>query len=160
MVCLGTIVCVESVHLHLCLTALSRTRIYLDCINSTACVHFRMPSCVCAYEPQAYSTDDKAFNVNLETVPTIYFPSFYALKAVVEGRPLVEGDESAASRLKAEGWECLKANWSIWIPAQIFNFTFVPMHLRIPFVSTTSFGWTVVLSTMQGAFDSHRAAPS
>ena len=81
MVCLGTIVSIESVHLHLGLTALSRTRIYLDCINSPACVHFRMRSCVCAYEPQAYSTDDKAFNVNLETVPTIYFPSFYALKA-------------------------------------------------------------------------------
>jgi hypothetical protein len=90
-------------------------------------------------------------------VPAIYFPSFYALKAVVEGRPLAGGDEGAIGRYRAEGWECLKANWSIWIPAQIINFTFVPAHLRIPFVSTTSFGWTVVLSAMQSAFDRGRS---
>jgi protein Mpv17 len=89
-------------------------------------------------------------------VPTIYFPSFYALKAVAEGRPLIRGECSAASLYRKEGWECLKANWFIWIPAQIVNFAFVPIHLRVPFVSSTSFGWTIILSTMQGAFDGRR----
>jgi hypothetical protein len=41
------------------------------------------------------------------------------------------------------------------------NFAFVPRHLRIPYVAAVSFGWTVILSVMQGKFDAaiaqHRA---
>lgn len=34
---------------------------------------------------------------------------------------------------------------------QLVNFAFVPMHFRIPYVAGVSFGWTVILSVMQGA---------
>lgn len=30
-------------------------------------------------------------------------------------------------------WENCKALWMIWVPAQMVNFTVVPLHLRIPF---------------------------
>jgi hypothetical protein len=59
-----------------------------------------------------------------------------------------------------QGWECLKVNWAIWIPAQIFNFTCVPTFLRVPFVSLTSFGWTMILSTLQGTLDDDRTSPA
>lgn len=36
---------------------------------------------------------------------------------------------------------------------QFVNFAFVPRHLRIPYVAAVSFGWTVILSVMQGKFD-------
>ena len=48
------------------------------------------------------------------------------------------------------------ALWKIWVPAQAINFAFVPRHMRIPFVAAVSFGWTVVLSVMQGKFDAAR----
>jgi hypothetical protein len=38
-------------------------------------------------------------------------------------------------------------------PLQFVNFAFVPKHLRIPYVAAVSFGWTVILSVMQGKFD-------
>ena len=84
--------------------------------------------------------------------PSMYFPCFYSLKAMVEGRPIVSGEDSAMQRYSEEYWDCWKACWSIWVPAQIVNFTFTPRHLRIPFVAATSFVWTVTLSLMQGAF--------
>lgn len=84
--------------------------------------------------------------------PTLYFPVFYSLKATVEGRPIITGEDSAMSRYSREYWDCWKACWSIWVPCTLFNFTFNPRHLRIPFVAATSFVWTISLSVMQGAF--------
>lgn len=81
--------------------------------------------------------------------PLIYFPSFFAIKAAVSGQPL----SSAAVKYKAEIWDSLKALWMVWVPAQFVNFAFVPRHLRIPYVAAVSFGWTVILSVMQGKFD-------
>jgi hypothetical protein len=86
--------------------------------------------------------------------PLMYFPTFYALKATIEQRPLFDGRNSAATRFQSEIGDSCKALWAVWVPAQIINFTFVPTHLRIPFVAATSFGWTVILSVMQGTFDS------
>jgi hypothetical protein len=91
--------------------------------------------------------------------PTMYFPVFYSLKATVEGRPLVTGPDSALARYRDEYFDCWKALWSIWVPCTLFNFTFVPRHLRIPFVAATSAVWTVTLSVMQGAFSEEKAAP-
>jgi hypothetical protein len=38
---------------------------------------------------------------------------------------------------------------------QIVNFGLVPMHFRIPFAAGISFGWTVILSVMQGDAPTH-----
>jgi hypothetical protein len=92
--------------------------------------------------------------------PLLYFPTFYALKAAVEQRPLLDGKDSALERYKAEIFQSCKALWCVWVPAQIINFTFVPRHLRIPFVAATSFGWTIILSVMQGAFDRTASIPA
>lgn len=43
--------------------------------------------------------------------------------------------------------------WSIWIPAQLINFSVVPLHLRVPYVAGVAFGWTIVLSVMNAKFD-------
>lgn len=56
---------------------------------------------------------------------------------------------------------CLPFVTVVWVPAhlpfppllQLVNFAFVPKHLRIPYVAAVSFGWTVILSVMQGKFD-------
>lgn len=81
--------------------------------------------------------------------PLLYFPCFYALKGMVEGRPMTESINDYREHL----WENCKALWMIWVPAQMVNFTVVPLHLRIPFVAGVSFAWTVVISVMRGALD-------
>lgn len=86
--------------------------------------------------------------------PFIYFPSFFAIKAGVSGQPL----SAAAEKYRSEIWDSLKALWMVWVPAQFVNFAFVPRHLRIPYVAAVSFGWTVILSVMQGKFDDAIAA--
>ena len=63
--------------------------------------------------------------------PFIYFPTFYTVKSVVErqAHPL----EHAYNKWRNEIWESCKALWTLWVPAQIINFAFVPRHFRVPF---------------------------
>jgi hypothetical protein len=84
--------------------------------------------------------------------PFIYFPVFYSMKAFVEGKPMT----TAWDKYRTEIRDSCQALWKIWVPAQAINFAFVPRHMRIPFVAAVSFGWTVVLSVMQGKFDAAR----
>lgn len=79
--------------------------------------------------------------------PILYFPTFYSLKYYNEGKSPAEG-LAAYSANCTEDW---KALWSVWIPAQMVNFAFVPRHLRIPYVAGVSFIWTVILSVMRGS---------
>lgn len=67
----------------------------------------------------------------------------------------MEGDTLgyAFNKYRTELWDSVKALWSIWMPAQLVNFAFVPRHLRVPYVAGVSFIWTVILSVMQGQFD-------
>lgn len=89
--------------------------------------------------------------------PMMYFPVFYSLKATVEGRPILQGEDSALSRYRREAVDCWQALWKLWVPCTLFNFTFMPRHLRIPFVAATSFVWTITLSVMQGAFSAKKS---
>jgi len=40
----------------------------------------------------------------------------------------------------------LKANWSLWIPANIINFAFVPVPLRVLYISSVALIWNTILS--------------
>lgn len=84
--------------------------------------------------------------------PFIYFPTFYAIKAKVSGKPL----SYAAEKYRSEIWQSVKALWGVWVPLQLINFAVVPRHMRVPYVAAVSFGWTMILSVMQGKFDAKR----
>jgi len=81
--------------------------------------------------------------------PFMYFPVFFSMKAIVSGQPL----STAVEKYRTEIWESVKALWGVWVPLQLINFAFVPRHMRIPAVAGISFGWTIILSVMQGKFD-------
>ncbi|KAF5841127.1 hypothetical protein DUNSADRAFT_14302 [Dunaliella salina] len=78
--------------------------------------------------------------------PLCYFPCFYSLKGLVEGRSI----EKSLEMYRHDLWDNCLALWSLWVPLQFINFAFVPRHLRIPFVAGISLAWTIVLSTMRG----------
>lgn len=82
--------------------------------------------------------------------PFMYFPVFYSIKALAYNQPVYE---YATTKYKNEIWDTVRALWCVWVPAQVINFSVVPMHFRIPYVAGVSFLWTVILSVMQGIFD-------
>lgn len=65
----------------------------------------------------------------LRSHPFFYFPVFYGMKGFVEGR----SPQAIYDKYRAELWDNCKALWTIWVPAQLVNFSVVPRHLRIPF---------------------------
>ena len=81
--------------------------------------------------------------------PLLYFPTFYCLKEVVKGNPPQAGLDLYAKNYK----EDLFALWKLWVPSTIINFSIMPMHLRIPWVASTSLIWTCIISAMRGASD-------
>jgi hypothetical protein len=46
--------------------------------------------------------------------------------------------------------EDLPAIWSLWVPAQLVNFGFSPLWLRVPFVAVVSAIWTAFVSVKRG----------
>jgi predicted amino acid-binding ACT domain protein len=84
--------------------------------------------------------------------PFLYFPAFYATKAVVtEGLGPLESCAKGLSVYSENYREDLPALWKIWVPATLVNFAFSPMWFRIPFVACTSMLWTCILSAMRGS---------
>lgn len=81
--------------------------------------------------------------------PFLYFPAFYSLKEVVNGGLVTDG----LAKYKKNYKEDLVALWKLWVPSTIINFAFMPMHMRIPWVATTSLFWTCILSYMRGSED-------
>lgn len=65
--------------------------------------------------------------------PFCYFPVFFTMKTMIQGKPL----SAAVEKYRAEIWDSCKALWSVWVPAQLVNFAFVPRHMRIPFGTGT-----------------------
>ena len=55
---------------------------------------------------------------------------------------------AALTHYREMGWEDNKAAWSLWVPLNTINFIFLPMHLRIPFMSMVSFVYCIILSKM------------
>jgi len=78
--------------------------------------------------------------------PFFLFPAFYQVKEFIEG-----GTPSEAFTKFRKNWlEDLKVCWSVWVPTFLFNFSFCPTWMRVPFVAAVSFGFTIILSTMRG----------
>lgn len=100
------------------------------------------------------------FNLGLQTFldqcvhhPLLYFPAFYVTKELVMGGKNDDGKPDISRVLidyRNNMMEDLNALWKIWVPATLFNFAFMPMHLRIPFTAGISLLWTCVLSAMRG----------
>ena len=79
-----------------------------------------------------------------------YFPSFYCCQAFLQGEKISTG----LSRYHSNIREDLPAIWSVWVPAQLFNFAFSPLWLRVPFTTCVSMGWTGYVSFSRGAKES------
>jgi hypothetical protein len=83
----------------------------------------------------------------------MYFPTFYMIKELVaapDGKP---SPSRALHNYSENISDDMLALWKIWIPAQLLNFSLMPMYLRIPWSAAASALWTSVLSAMRGGED-------
>lgn len=70
-----------------------------------------------------------------------FIPTFMASLSVLEG------DAAAIpARLRTSWWPAVSSNWLLWIPAQLVNFRFVPLHYQVLFANCVGFIWNIVLS--------------
>mmetsp|Transcript_28060 Transcript_28060/g.39440 ORF Transcript_28060/g.39440 Transcript_28060/m.39440 type:complete len:257 (+) Transcript_28060:191-961(+) len=72
----------------------------------------------------------------------IFLPTFMFNLMVLEGR---SADEMLP-RLREDVPDALVANWSLWIPAMMFNFRFVPLKFQVLFSNLVGFVWNAYLS--------------
>jgi peroxisomal membrane protein 2 len=68
-------------------------------------------------------------------------PVFLGGMLILDGKP-----EQVVPKLKADWWDTMLANYSLWIPAQLINFRFVPPHYRVLWANMVGFFWNIYLS--------------
>ena len=86
---------------------------------------------------------------NFVTAPLLWLPPVYFVRAILYGDPLKSGFRKYIDDIKFRG--LLTKYWSVWLPAQIVNFSFVPAHLRIAFMAGVSFFWLIILSCVSNS---------
>ncbi|KAL3656857.1 hypothetical protein V7S43_018200 [Phytophthora oleae] len=71
----------------------------------------------------------------------MFLPVFLSSVLALEGN-----GEQIQDKLRAEWWPVTKANWSVWVPAQILNFRFVPGSMQVLFSNVVGLLWNAYLS--------------
>ena len=86
-------------------------------------------------------------------LPFIYFPCFYTVKELLQGKSnspidwLRDGMAKYSNNAPVD----LRALWSFWGPGNVVVFS-VPLWLRMPVRHVLSLGWTAYLSLLRGGF--------
>ena len=83
--------------------------------------------------------------------PLIWLPPAYIAQAIIYRYPKREAIEKYITDVRENG--LLKKYWSLWLPASLANFLFVPPHFRVAFVAGVSFFWMIVLSLVANKTD-------
>ena len=86
---------------------------------------------------------------NLIMDPFLCLPTYYTTKEIINGAG-TRAFGNGIQTWKSNFWADMNASWKIWIPAQLINFSMMPLHFRVPFISIVSFGYCIVLSVMRG----------
>mmetsp|Transcript_36953 Transcript_36953/g.75327 ORF Transcript_36953/g.75327 Transcript_36953/m.75327 type:complete len:290 (-) Transcript_36953:135-1004(-) len=83
--------------------------------------------------------------------PLIWLPPAYIAQALIYQYPKREAIQKYVTDVKENG--LLKKYWSLWLPASLTNFMFVPAHFRVAFVAGVSFFWMIILSLVANKGD-------
>jgi hypothetical protein len=95
----------------------------------------------------------QAFVDNCIWGPFGYFPIFYMFKESIQGgsefEVSVDRMKSGLRKWKENFWPDAKAMACVYVPLDLFIFA-APMWMRMPLTHASSFGWTLILSSMRG----------
>lgn len=83
--------------------------------------------------------------------PFFYLPAFwFTMKAMASGDPVETWIPDTFTKWKAQCFDVSVASATLWLPAQIINFYFMPQHLMVPFINLVGVFWVVYLSFNEG----------
>ena len=82
----------------------------------------------------------------LVVIPTIYMPVFLIYTGLVSGLEM----NQIWARAQSLYFPLLQRNWLFWFPTQFLQFLLIPQDYQIPYISTASLIWTVILSSIGG----------
>eukprot|EP00511_Aplanochytrium_stocchinoi_P007611 CAMPEP_0204850590 /NCGR_PEP_ID=MMETSP1347-20130617/8439_1 /ASSEMBLY_ACC=CAM_ASM_000690 /TAXON_ID=215587 /ORGANISM="Aplanochytrium stocchinoi, Strain GSBS06" /LENGTH=231 /DNA_ID=CAMNT_0051993673 /DNA_START=303 /DNA_END=998 /DNA_ORIENTATION=- len=84
--------------------------------------------------------------------PVLYFPTFYTLKEMMESNDpdVTRAFPIGLAKYSDNFWEDFTSIMRVWMPVQLFNFSFSPMWFRVPLVAIVSFGFTCYVSVVRG----------
>jgi len=83
--------------------------------------------------------------------PFMYLPLFWlTMRAVNNTTPPETWIPATYAKWKANVFEVSMASATLWLPAQILNFYFMPQHLMVPFINLVGVFWVVYLSLKEG----------
>ncbi|RKP31327.1 hypothetical protein METBISCDRAFT_14359 [Metschnikowia bicuspidata] len=97
--------------------------------------------------PHRLSIHDNLFRLAVDSLfmpSLVWIPMYNTVMSVLalHHDPLAV----AADKLRNNWWNVLKSGWTMWMPLQLFNLFFVPVHLRIVIANMWSIGWNCYLS--------------
>lgn len=89
---------------------------------------------------------DQTINTGIWYYPLFYFVQDGIMNAKLEVGTFVRASERYRTNVIADMTYC----WSVWVPAQLVNFSMVPLNWRSPFAALISLVWTCILSYLRG----------
>ena len=82
-----------------------------------------------------------------------YYPLFYMVQScVMHGAVSLDLVASGLQRYRVNIATDMCNCWKLWVPAQLVNFSVVPVHLRVPYAAGVSFVWSCVLCAERAAW--------
>jgi protein Mpv17 len=80
-----------------------------------------------------------------------YYPLFYVIQdAIMLGKVDENTVPDGLNRYRNNMYADMTNCWKLWIPAQLVNFTLVPVNFRSPYAAGISACWTCILSNLRG----------
>lgn len=67
---------------------------------------------------------------------------YHVVLGALQGLPVAD----CLHRLSVTFWPTMRAQWALWIPAQLVNFRYMPVRHQLNFVLAVSLVWTTFLS--------------
>ena len=77
----------------------------------------------------------------------IYYPLFFGITGAVQGLNLRQVMERARRQFLA----LQMRNWAFWLPAQYFQFVFLPIEKQVLFTCIAGLVWNIILSALAGS---------
>jgi len=90
---------------------------------------------------------------NLFNQPFAHFPTLYTIKHALThaGASPQESLRRGVEETREGFWQDNLNSCAVWVPATLVNGLFVPVALRVPFMTLTGCGWTTFMSYTKGA---------
>eukprot|EP00744_Colponema_vietnamica_P017363 GILI01024391.1.p1 GENE.GILI01024391.1~~GILI01024391.1.p1 ORF type:complete len:268 (+),score=55.02 GILI01024391.1:103-804(+) len=77
-----------------------------------------------------------------QSIEPLTFPGYFVISGFWEGHSW----DWCKEKLKEEYWDTLVADYCVWFPTQVLNFTLVPPSQRVLFTCLVMVGWNCFLS--------------